>query len=112
MTGPGAPLHIEVGDDCLALVGEIDAHTVHVVSEALLPLPIIGDVRLDLDGVTFIDSSGIRVILDVHRQMAADGRRLVLLRPSASVIRLLGITGLTGHLYTEPPIETPSEAVV
>lgn len=108
MTGPGAPLHIELGADSLIIVGEIDAHTVGLVTEELLPLPCTGDARLDLDGVTFIDSSGMRVLLDVHRHMEADGRRLILLRPSASVVRLLQITGLVGHLHTEPPIALDS----
>ena len=107
MTGLDTPLHIEVTTDSVVVTGELDAHTVALLAEALRSLPNAGEARLDLAGVTFIDSSGMRSLLDGHQQMAADGRRLILLRPSTSVTRLLQITGLTGHLYTEPPIETP-----
>ena len=47
--------------------------------------------------VTFMDSSGLRVLLDVHQRAADASRGLVLLRPSDSVMRLLEISGLGDH---------------
>ena len=59
------------------------------------------DLVLDLAGVTFIDSSGLRVVIDLHKAMLARGGRLVLRRPSATVNRLLEITNLTANLDIE-----------
>ena len=53
---------------------------------------------LDLPGVTFIDSSGLRVLVEAHQLRIERGTRLVLRAPSAPVQRLLEISGLAGHL--------------
>ena len=56
---------------------------------------------LDLASVTFIDSSGLRVLIDAHRRAEADGRVLVIVHPSPPVSRLFEISGLTNHLHVE-----------
>jgi anti-anti-sigma factor len=52
------------------------------------------DVVLDLDGLTFVDSTGIRAILAAHRSCAQDGTRLVALGGGREVIRVLEMCGL------------------
>lgn len=84
----------------LVLAGEIDALTAPLLGEMLSPLPgDDGDVRLDLRDVEFIDSSGLRVIIEAHQRATDAGRRLVLAAPSRSVRRLLEISGLNDHLH-------------
>jgi anti-anti-sigma factor len=51
------------------------------------------DVDIDCSGVTFIDSSGLRALLEAEQRLRAEDRRLVLVDPSAVVVRLLEITG-------------------
>ncbi|HJZ62030.1 MAG TPA: STAS domain-containing protein [Miltoncostaeaceae bacterium] len=46
-------------------------------------------VVLDLSGVSFVDSSGVRALLEVERVTQGMGRPLALLRPSSAVTRLL-----------------------
>lgn len=56
-----------------------------------------GTTLIDLTRCTFIDSTGIAVILRAHRLRAEDGGRLVAHSPSAQVLRVLSVTGLTGN---------------
>jgi anti-sigma B factor antagonist len=83
-------------DGALLLTGEIDSYTAPELSERLAGEPPVE--VLDLAGVTFIDSSGLRVIVEAHQRRTAAGSRLVLRAPSAAVQRLLEISGLAGHL--------------
>jgi anti-anti-sigma factor len=80
--------------------GEIDMETAPRVRAALIEAGQDGrDVRLHLEGVTFMDSSGIRVLVEAQRALAP--RPLVLVAPSDGVRRVLGITGLTARFPVE-----------
>ena len=83
-------------DGALILAGEIDSYTAPDLAERLAEDPPIEVV--DVGGVTFIDSSGLRVLVETHQTRTANGSRLVLRAPSAAVQRLLEISGLAGHL--------------
>lgn len=50
---------------------------------------------LDLSGVEFMDSSGLGVLVGVHKRLARIGGRLRVVGVSAPVARLLAVTGLT-----------------
>jgi anti-sigma B factor antagonist len=102
MSDTAARLDITAHDRGLALAGELDAHTAPQLAERLRELPAgEGDLVLDVGKVEFMDSSGLRVIIDVHQRAAESGRRLVLSHPTAAVNRLLEISGLSDHLATE-----------
>ena len=45
-------------------------------------------------GITFIDSSGLRVLLELAERVAAVGGRVALRNPSGTVSRIMEITGL------------------
>lgn len=105
MNAEEAPLRVEPNTDRIVLTGEIDAHTAVLLRDALLPAPRIGDLRVDFSGVTFIDSSGLRVVLEVHQTLDREGRRLVLVGPSRPVARLVELAGLVSHLHIEPPLD-------
>jgi anti-anti-sigma factor len=51
--------------------------------------------------VSFMDSSGLRVLLDLHQRAGEAGRRLVLRTPSQSVTKLLEVSGLSDHFTVE-----------
>ena len=82
------------------LVGELDPHTApnlrssvdDAVSDATATLV------LDVAGLQFIDSSGLRVIISAHKTMDERGGRLVLRAPTDNTRRLLEITGLADHV--------------
>jgi anti-anti-sigma factor len=92
------------GEAHVQLVGELDPHTAPEFESAMLELlddSELVTVQIDLDGLRFIDSSGLRVILRVQRSLEERAGRLLLLSPSRTVARLLDITGLTGYLEVE-----------
>ncbi len=83
-------------DGALVLAGEIDSYTAPELAERLEADPSL--LVLDLTDVTFIDSSGLRVLVEGHRRRVEAGSSLTLRTPSAAVQRLLEISGLAGHL--------------
>ncbi len=102
MSETAARLDITTHDDGLALAGELDAHTAPRLALQLAELPPgDGDIVLDIGRVEFMDSSGLRVVIEAHQRASDAGRRLVLRHPTAAVNRLLEISGLSDHLATE-----------
>jgi anti-sigma B factor antagonist len=53
-----------------------------------------GHVELDCSGLTFIDASGLRVLVDARRDLEARGAMLTIVDPSRCVVWLLALTGL------------------
>lgn len=97
MTGSEDLLVITPTDDGFAVQGEIDAHTAPSLAAALADEQR-PNLTIDLSGVGFIDSSGLRVLIAAHRLAADSGGSLHLRHPSDSVRRLLAISGLDGYL--------------
>ena len=84
----------------LHLDGELDPHTAPLLKQEVDRLADAGtrDVVLDLSRLAFIDSSGLRVVISAHREMADRGGELTLRSPSDTAQRLLEITGLVDHI--------------
>jgi anti-anti-sigma factor len=76
------------------LIGELDISNAETLG-ALLEREVDGegDITLDLAELTFIDSSGIRVLLQTMDRLNGKGR-LLLLSPSSSVKSILTLMGL------------------
>jgi anti-anti-sigma factor len=91
--GPGGALHV---------AGELDAYTAGALEELLSGHGSEGDVRVDLSGVTFIDSTGIRAIVRADNELRTADRTLVIVAPSAAVMRLLELTSLDERFRIEP----------
>ena len=107
MTSAGAKppdpgeLHLEAvvadGRGTLVLVGEVDLATASRLGEAMQGMHDKGvsTIVVDLGGLRFIDSSGLhQLVLAVKRQRQRNGD-IVLRAPSASILRVLEIVGLT-----------------
>ena len=98
---PGS-LTVNATDDGLSVVGEIDSSTVEVLSGQLRTVTQrSGDVVVNMSEVQFIDSSGLRVIIEAHQDAEKSGRRLVIAEPSPVVARLFEISGLTDYLNVQ-----------
>ncbi|KYH31635.1 STAS domain-containing protein [Neomoorella mulderi] len=76
-----------------ALRRELEASLDHAHPEVLM---------LDLEGVTFMDSSGLGVILGRYRRLKKQGGRVVICRPQPQVRRLLEISGLSKIMTIHP----------
>ena len=51
-------------------------------------------VELDCSGLSFIDSCGLQLLVDVHRACEARGGKLSIVAPSPCLTRLMELTGL------------------
>ncbi len=88
------------GTHIVSLRGEIDAHTAPKLGSRLFGLAEDGKrgVVVDLSGVTFMDSTGIGVLVNALRHLTLRHCRMVLVCPSDRVLRPFQVTGLVGHL--------------
>jgi anti-anti-sigma factor len=75
--------------------GELDLTTVDAVGHELGELRDAGFERLvvDLDALTFIDSSGLQLLLDWTRLAREDGTSFELLEGPPSVMRVFDLSG-------------------
>jgi anti-sigma B factor antagonist len=55
-------------------------------------------IVVDLSALEFIDTTGIRLILEADARSRADSDRLVLLRPHGGVLRAFEICGMADRL--------------
>ncbi len=60
------------------------------------------DLAVDLEGVTFLASSGLGVLIHTARRAARDGRRLFVVATNRAVLRPLEVTG-SAQLFTVLP---------
>lgn len=97
MSELGSQLDISANDHGWTLSGEVDAHTAPTLATAMVDLPD-GLVRIDMADVSFMDSSGLRVLMDATARAREAGGDLVVARPSAAVARLVEISGLADQL--------------
>lgn len=89
------------------LSGEIDHHCAGPMRveidekiEQYQPTTLV----LDFSGVTFMDSSGIGLIMGRHRSMEEIGGELVILNPPPHIRRVMRISGMEriAHIQSEP----------
>ena len=88
------------GANRIKLDGDLDMAGVGAVEKRLFEL-CGGDppqVIVDLSGVGFIGSFGIRMLLQAIKTISARGGRLVLSNPTKIVHSALDISGLGGHI--------------
>jgi len=80
--------------------GEIDLLAAPALRTALLDAAQSGvpEVALNLAAASFIDSTGLSVIVQAWRRLDAEGRHLMVASASAPVARVITISGLTDLL--------------
>jgi anti-sigma B factor antagonist len=64
-----------------------------------------GPVVLDLSGLSFMDSTGMSVLLNARRRLTRQGRRMLVVCPSGPVMRVLELTSLVDTLHVHPTRE-------
>lgn len=88
-----ATLHQERGGrSVLELAGELDLATAPGLAKAIADASGSGHVLVDLSRLVFIDSSGLRVLLDAARSAQSDGWRLELRRGPETVQRVFTLS--------------------
>lgn len=85
----------------ISVSGEFDVHTAGQVrdefseAEALTPTPTV--ITVELSEVTFMDSTGLGVLIGALGRATAREGRIVLAHPTSRVLRLLALTGMDGR---------------
>lgn len=81
----------------LYLSGEIDHHTAHSIMREVmdkLEAELPRDCILDMSKVTFMDSSGIAIILKAYKLLNSTGGRLAVANAQSQPQRVLDASGL------------------
>ena len=91
------------------IAGDLDVSSVGLLADALTPeLARGGELTLDLAGVTFVDSTGLQLLMQAARRLEGRGR-LVLVSPQLRVKLLFGYVLLDRRANVEivggPPPE-------
>jgi anti-anti-sigma factor len=111
MSGVGpAPFSLTTSEDgerfVLTAGGELDLATAPELERLVMPLVREGrEVVVDLRGLDFMDSSGVRILIAAHAAAEESGGRFLILRtePGSPVQRVLEISGLEGLLAIIDP---------
>ena len=92
------------GTSIVAVSGEVDVATAPAVRDCLDQVieRDAGVVVVDLTGVTFIDSTGLGVLIGARKRCADEGRDVRVVVAEPRILKVFEITGLT-ELFTIRP---------
>ncbi|HWH11871.1 MAG TPA: STAS domain-containing protein [Solirubrobacteraceae bacterium] len=85
--------------------GELDLSTAPLLDAALIATEATPatTITLDIDGVSFIDSTGLRTLLEAHARSQQDGNRIRLTRGSPQAQRLFALAAVDDVLpFVDP----------
>jgi anti-sigma B factor antagonist len=122
MTSPGHASFQIVEQDgsavTIAVSGEIDIASAPALRSYLSERVSEGytEITLDLTKMTFIDSSGLGVIVGVINRLRLEDGRLIICNPPPIAVQVLSVSGLTPSLeiVTRNPagaLDSPAEDV-
>ena len=95
------------GSSVVSVFGEVDVATATRFRE-FLEATIENDfesVVVDLTGVTFIDSTGLGVLIGARKRCDAKGRPLRIVVSEPRILKVFEITGLTEVFEIQPTLE-------
>ncbi|MFJ3224792.1 STAS domain-containing protein [Streptomyces sp. NPDC086783] len=88
----------------VVLHGEIDHSIRDHLRRALLTHEAHPRIVVDLSGVTFMDSTGVNVLIAAHRAAVGAGGWIRLAAPQESVLRVIRIVGLDAVIPCYPAL--------
>jgi len=91
------------GVNVVALVGELDASTSVVAREHIMPLATAGaQILIDMSGVSFMSSAGLRLLLGVSRQVTAEKGQVALAGLSENLLETMSAVGFLTFFTVHP----------
>jgi anti-sigma B factor antagonist len=104
-----AGFRVDVDEDprgvTVTVAGDVDLATIRPLERAR-DRAVAGSptrVLIDLRGVRFIDSSGLKFLIETDRMSRSGGWKLELFRPQKSAMRVFAVTGVEKHLpFVDP----------
>lgn len=104
--------HSEGSQLTITLGGELDVSNASALRSLLASVDgSIRQVTLDVSALEFIDSTGVGVVAEAHRNFGPEMRELVLHNPSGHVARVLELTGLSQVVQLTPTAGRPQPAL-
>jgi anti-anti-sigma factor len=82
----------------VVLSGELDLSGTERVLSAGENVPEGGALTLDLSALSFMDSSGVKVLMNLDRRSKREGWSLAIENPRGQVLRLLQLSGFDQRL--------------
>jgi anti-sigma B factor antagonist len=101
-------IYVEEMDDAtvVTLNGEIDGQTSGEVQDAVLPLVTSGSrILLDMIGVSFMSSAGLRTLLLIYRSITGSDGQVVLVGLSNELQDTMDTTGFLEHFLLANTID-------
>ena len=99
MSDHGARLSVVANATGWTIDGEIDAYSAASLATALAQLPDVSKVVADFAGVTFMDSSGLRALVDAAMLATNAGKTFAIANPQLAIRRVVEISGLSEVLH-------------
>ncbi|HEX3795886.1 MAG TPA: STAS domain-containing protein [Acidimicrobiales bacterium] len=96
----------QMEDRCLVVLsGELDVSSAPLLREQLVAITttVQTGLILDIGLLTFIDSTGLSLLVAEHKKLESQGATLTIFSPTPMARRLFEISGLTGYLTIVPP---------
>ncbi len=76
------------------LIGDIDGSTAPAAQAQILPLAgTNAKILLDMTGVAYMSSAGLRMLLSTYRQLTSKGGKMVLVGLSEDIQDTMSVTG-------------------
>ena len=97
------------GAATIAVAGECDLYEAHLLGAAIEQAAAAPGttVHLDLSELSFLDSTGLHVLVEAQRSLEAAGSELVLVAPTDQIRRALSVSGLDGQFAVEKELDDP-----
>jgi anti-sigma B factor antagonist len=91
----------------LAVVGEVDLSSAPLLRARIEELVHLGAQRVvvDLQGVGFMDSSGLSVLVACMKRMREAGGALAIACPNHSILKVFTVTGLDRLFAIRPSVD-------
>lgn len=96
----------------VTVVGEIDGKTAPIAQEQIVPLCLEGSrVLLDMSGVTYMSSAGLRLLLQLYRRATAAKATLALVGLSEELRDTMSATGFLAYFTIYDTVEAGQAAL-
>jgi anti-sigma B factor antagonist len=101
MNGLTVRTHQHADGTVITVAGEIDLGSCPLLEEATPVTPLAGKtLRLEMSGVSFMDSAGLNYLLKLRQRLLTEGGRLLVAGLQGQPMSVLRLTGVDALLMT------------
>jgi len=94
------------------IAGDIDSNTAPQAQERVLPLVQPGSkILLDMSGVEYMSSAGLRILLSMYRQISRGDGGIVLVGLGEEIKDTMSVTGFLNFFMTRDTVDEGLQAL-